>query len=409
MSIGPSIPGQMLLDTAVLANPNAFYRQLVEQAPVWQVGTSDVYTVNSYAAVTEACRRVEDFSSNLVYLLYRDAEGLPGRELHRLGQGEGPQILATADPPVHARHKKLISPEFSPKRIASLEAQLVHMTRERLVAGLDTGRMEFMTKLANLIPIDVVTELIAFKERNTQALFDAAVVQTDMLASAISREELQKRLNFSSDTFAWVFLQLQQAIQSPGDGILGLLARAINSGEIEIPLTMGVILTLFAAGGESTSSLIGNTILMLAEDQSLQHRLRREPELIGKFIEESLRLESPFRHHMRIAKCDTSLCGIEIPEGATMLMMWGAANRDPAMFDRPDEIDLDRPRRHVGFGSGIHVCLGNTLARLEARIVVETLLESTSEFGIDSMERLKWVPSLAVRRLDKLPLVLIPR
>jgi cytochrome P450 len=90
-------------------------------------------------------------------------------------------------------------------------------------------------------------------------------------------------------------------------------------------------------------------------------------------------------------------------------MMWGAANRDPAIFDRPDEIDLDRPRRHVGFGSGIHVCLGNTLARLEARVVVETLLESTIEFGIDSTERSKWVPSLAVRRLDKLPLVLRPR
>jgi cytochrome P450 len=155
--------------------------------------------------------------------------------------------------------------------------------------------------------------------------------------------------------------------------------------------------------------LIGNSVLMLAKDQDLQRRLRQEPALIPKLIEESLRLESPFRHHMRIAKHDAVLCGVTIPQGATMLMMWGAANRDGAMFDEPDRINLDRPRRHVGFGSGIHVCLGNTLARLEARVIIEGLLSATSEFHADEREDARWAPSLAVRRLDKLPLVLVPR
>ena len=401
------IAGHLLLDPDVLDDPNTFYSRLVKQVPVWRVGETDIYTVNSYGAVTEACRRVEDFSSNLVYLLYREPDGLPGREKHSLGGGETSQVLATADPPRHASHKKLISSEFSPKRIASLEAQLKEMTRERLAGGLRTGRIEFMTELANLIPIDVVSELIAFTERNTQALFDAAIIQTDMLASAISKEELESRLTFSSETTAWVFMQLQAAMQGPGEGILGLLAAGINAGEVDIPLAMAVLLTLFAAGGESTSSLIGNSVLMLARDKALQQRLREQPDLIAKFIEESLRLESPFRYHMRIAKRDAELCGVNIPEGSTMLMMWGAANRDPAMFERPGEIDLDRPRRHVGFGSGIHVCLGNTLARLEARVVIASLLEATSEFGVKDGEAPRWVPSLAVRRLDRLPLVLL--
>lgn len=219
---------------------------------------------------------------------------------------------------------------------------------------------------------------------------------------------MQRRLNFSNETFGWVFLQLQQAIEAPGGGILGHLARAINAGEIDIPLAMAVLLTLFAAGGESTSSLIGNAAYILARDGELQQRLRDEPALIPKFIEEVLRIESPFRHHMRVARRDTQLCGVDIPEGATLLLMWGAANRDPAAFERADEIDLDRPRRHVAFGSGIHVCLGNTLARLEGRVVIASLLAATRHFALDDVQMPKWVPSLAVRRLDRLPLVLEP-
>jgi cytochrome P450 len=282
------------------------------------------------------------------------------------------------------------------------------MTAERLAPGLAAGRIEFMGELGNLIPIDVVGEIIGFSERNTEALFSAAIVQTDILASAISKEELEKRLNFSNETFGWVFMQLQQAMQAPGEGILGHLARAINAGDIDIPLAMTVLLTLFAAGGESTSSLIGNAVHILAQDRNLQQRLRAEPGLIPKFVEEVLRIESPFRYHMRVVKRDSQLCGVDLPEGATLLLMWGAANRDPAVFENPGEIDLDRPRRHVAFGSGIHVCLGSTLARLEARVVLEGLLAATRVFALDDGAPPKWVPSLAVRRLDRLPLVLMP-
>lgn len=401
-----TIQGTALLDDQVLNEPADFYARLIAEAPVWQVADSNVFTVISYAAVTEASRRTADFSSNLRYFLYRDERGLPGRLLHRMAGVEGVNVLATADPPQHAQHKKVISPEFSPHRIASLEERLRAMTRDRLAAGREGDRIEFMSAVANMIPIEVIIDLIAFRERNTEALFQTAIVQTDMLACAISREELERRVSFTDNTFLWVFQQLQSAMAAPGEGILGLLAAALNAGDIEVPFAMAVLLTLFAAGGESTSSLIGNSVMLLAENLDLQAKLRAQPHLIPKLIEESLRLQSPFRHHMRLATRDTELCGTRIPEGATLLLMWGAANRDPAQFEQPDKIDLDRPRKHVGFGSGIHVCLGNTLARLEARVVLETLLASTHAFTLDQAQGPKWVPSLAVRRLDRLPLVI---
>jgi cytochrome P450 len=359
--------------------------------------------VSSFAAVSEACQRTDDFSSNLRYFLYRDERGLPARERHRWGTS---QILATADPPLHSQHKKVISPAFSPGRIAQLEAQVIERTHQYLAPGLASGQIEFMHKLANRIPIEVVSDLIAFTERNTDALLRMAAVQTEMLAGAFPREKLLEKLSYSDDTQLWIVQQLQGAIAQPGEGILGALARSIGTGEVEMMVAIAIISILFAAGGKSTSSLIGNAVHMLALDQDLQNRLRGEPRLIPQFLEEALRLQSPFRHHMRVAARSATLGGIEIPEGTTLLLMWGAANRDPAKFERPDEIVLDRPRRHVAFGSGIHVCLGNTLARLEARIILETLLAATAQFALDPAEPPKQVPSLAVRWFETLSLVI---
>jgi cytochrome P450 len=359
--------------------------------------------VSSFAAVSEACRRTEDFSSNLRYLLYRDERGLPARETHRWGSS---QILATADPPLHSQHKKVISPAFSPGRIAQLEAQVVERTKHYLASRLAAGKIEFMHQLANRIPIEVVSDLIAFTERNTDALLRMAVVQTEMLAGAFPREKLLEKLSCSDDTQQWIVQQLQDAMVQPGEGILGALARGVGAGEVEMMVAIAILAILFSAGGKSTSIMIGNAVHMLALDQDLQNRLRGEPRLIPQFLEEALRLQSPFRHHMRVAARTAMLGGIEIPEGATLLLMWGAANRDPAMFERPDELVLDRPRRHVAFGSGIHVCIGNTLARLEARIILETLLAATTKFELDPIEPPIQVPSLAVRWFETLPLLM---
>ena len=142
---------------------------------------------------------------------------------------------------------------------------------------------------------------------------------------------------------------------------------------------LAILHTLLSAGGESTTSLLGNAVRLLAEHQDLQEHLRQRPRADPEFVEEALRLEPPFRYHMRSVPKDTTLGGVNIPAGATVLLLWGAANRDAAVFDRPDEVDLQRqvPRRHVAFGRGIHHCVGAPLARIEARIVLTVLLERT--------------------------------
>jgi cytochrome P450 len=401
--MGAAVPGELLLDPATIENPYHFYRQLVAEAPVWQAGESDIFTVSSYERLTEAAGRVEDFSSNLRYLLYRDERGLPARERHGLPDV---QILATVDPPVHAVHRKIVAAAFSPNRLAALEATIAALTVRLVNEALSTGEIDFMATVANLIPIEIVSALVGFKDADVSVLLKAAFASTDILAGVISCETLRERTSFSTETSLWIARQLESAIGEHRAGIIGELAEAVQSNVIEPIVAIAILHILLSAGGESTTSLIGNAVRILAEDGALQQQLRGNPALIPSFVEEVLRLEAPFRHHMRWVPKATTLGGIHIPAGATVLLMWGAANRDPEKFERPDELILDRPRRHVTFGSGIHTCLGNTLARLEARMVIQTLLRLTRALTLDARRPIKRVQSLAVRRYEELPLVL---
>jgi cytochrome P450 len=163
---------------------------------------------------------------------------------------------------------------------------------------------------------------------------------------------------------------------------------------------------LFSAGGESTASLLGSAAWILATQPEIQRQVRDNPELLTAFIEEALRYEPPFRGHYRHVVDDTCLAGVDLPAGSHLLLLWGAANRDPAHFDEPNVFRLDRAKSkgHVTFGKGAHFCVGAALARLEAQIVLRRLLNNTS--WIEAAEVGAWLPSILVRRLDRLELAI---
>ena len=212
----------------------------------------------------------------------------------------------------------------------------------------------------------------------------------------------------STDIQAWLEEQLEIAKQEPGADILTSIGRGVDSGAFDLREGIVILQTLLAAGGESTTSLMGNSVRMLAERPDLQQDLRDNPERIPAFVEEALRLESPFRSMPRSVKHDTTLGGVVIPAGATVLLMFAAGNRDAAAFEDPDEIVLERPRRHLTFGSGIHMCVGNPLARLEGRVMLSALLKRTSSFALDPNDQPEWVNSLQVRRHERLSLKVVP-
>lgn len=401
------IPATMLLDPAVIDDPYPFYRRLHAEAPVWLVPGTGVCVVSSFAHVAEATSRVEDFSSRMYHFLYRDDAGLPSR----LAFGDGTQTLAAADPPVHTVHRKAVFPDLVAKRMSELEPEIAEVTQRCLDEALAGSSVEFMATVGNRVPIALITQLIGFRDCELGTLLQAAFDSTAQVGARITLDELNVLLVKSAETYGWITEQLATYGTAADDEILGTIARGVHDGVLGQHDAIIILQTLLSAGGESTTSLLGNSVRILAEQPDLQQRLREDPELMGAFIEEALRLESPFRFLPRHTAHPTNLGGVDIPEGTTVLLLWGAANRDATKFEAPDEVRLDRPRprHHLAFGRGIHQCVGAPLARLEARVVLTALLARTTEFGRDPNQSPKWFDSLQVRRHEHLPLVIDAR
>jgi cytochrome P450 len=398
----------MLLDPAVLQNPYDFYATLRAQAPVWVVPGTDVVAVSTFALLSEAVARPEDFSSTMHCLLYRDRDGLPAR----LDFGEAAMpTLATADPPVHTTHRRAVFPELVARRMRALEDDIRALSATAVKQALNDGTFDFMATIGNVVPITVVANLIGFRDIDPMQLLEAAFDSTTMVGGTMSMDELSALVARAETIEAWIADQIAGTAEGAEEGILLAVRRALDADALQMGEAAIILHTLLSAGGESTTSLLGNAVRMLAEDPALQQRLREKPQDLDVFVEEALRLESPFRQMMRSVPHDTTLGGVDIASGSTVLLLFAAGNRDGAQFDDPDQIDLtrDSPKRHLAFGHGIHFCVGAALARIEARAVLGAILEQTRDFTLDPDRGPQWVDSLLVRRHSQLHVCATPR
>lgn len=401
-----AIPATALLDPEVIEDPYPFYRRLQAEAPVWRVPGTNVVVVSSFDLVTEATARVEDFSSHMKALLFKNDDGLP----EQLSFGDmAQQTLATADPPDHALHRRTVFPELVAKRMLALESGISALAADCVQRALAEGRTDFMATVGNLVPITVINDLVGFRDSDPQDLLKAAFDSTAMLGSVLASADLDALIGRIGPVHEWIRQQMEavraEDSDNGSDNVLGAIAAGVEAGTFSEYEATIMLHTLLSAGGETTSSLLGNAVLMLAEHPDLQQQLRQQPDRLPDFIEEVLRLESPFRMMMRSVPRPTSLGDVDLHEGDTLLMLFGAANRDPAQFERPDEVELDRgnARTHLAFGKGIHYCVGARLARLEGQIVLAELLARTSHIELEPHAPPRRARSLLVRRLDVLP------
>ena len=386
-----------------LQDPYPLYDRLRAEGPVHQIGDSGFYVVCDWAAINDTVNRPEDFSSNLTATMTLTAEGTVGPfEMDGLG---GPtQILATADDPSHAAHRKMLVPQLAAKKIRAMEPFIADTFGRLWTDNLRGGRIEWMGALANRLPMMVVARLIGVPADDVDQLIRWACASTQLLDGLVDEEQLA-----SSGVAAWelgnyIHDHMGRAAADPRDDLLGALATACSSGEFEQLTAQLMMIILFSAGGESTGSLLGNAMGILATRPDVQQHVRENPDLLMPFIEEALRYEPPFRGHYRHVVDDTTLGGTQLPAGSRLLLLWGAANRDPAQFDAPHEFRLDRPggKGHITFGKGAHFCVGAALARFEAQIVLRAVLERTSR--IEAVDLGPWLPSILVRRREHLEL-----
>jgi cytochrome P450 family 144 len=388
---------------AALQDPYPLYDRMRAEAPVHRIGDSLFYVVCGWDAVLEAVERVDDFSSNLTAtMVYHDDGTVTPFDMGPLGDPS--HALATADDPLHAIHRKILLPHLSAKRVRIIE-EFAANTADRLWdENLHHGQIEWMNAIANRLPMMVVARLLGLPDGDVDNLIRLAYAATTLLDGIVTPDQLQEAGMAAMKLSSYVLKHFEKASASGESGLIADLATRYASGELEQTPALAIMLTLFGAAGESTASLLGSAAGILTDRPEIQHQLRENPELLGVFIEEALRFESPFRGHFRHVLCDTTLAGVQLPADSHLLLMWGAANRDPAHVETPNVFRLDRTsaKDHLTFGKGVHFCVGAALARLEARIALGMLLERTS--WIEAVDVGDWLPSILVRRRERLQL-----
>ncbi|MBV9514793.1 MAG: cytochrome P450 [Mycobacteriaceae bacterium] len=390
-----------------IQDPYPLYERMLAVGPVHQIGGSGFFAVCSWDAVSDAIARPEDFSSNLTATMMCRPDGtVAAFEMAELG---GPtQALATADDPAHAVHRKALIPQLAAKRIHAFEPFIAATADHLWDTASDAGRIEWMSAMANRLPMMIVGRIIGVPDEDIDKLVRWGYAATQVVEGLVNEEQLTAAGIAVMELGGYISAQFQQAAADPQDNLLGDLATACAADELDEVTAQVMMITLFSAGGESTASLIGSAAWVLATRPEIQQQVRDQPVLLSAFLEEVLRYEPPFRGHYRHVVSDTTLCGVDLPSGSRLLLLWGAANRDPSHFTEPNAFRLDRSggKDHITFGKGAHFCVGAALARLEAQIVIGQLLERTPK--IEAVETGRWLPSLLVRRLERLALALSP-
>jgi len=394
--------GLDLFEDGFVQDPYPLYARMLADGPVHAVGDSGFYAVCGWDAVNDVVARPHDFSSNLTATMtYNDgtvgtfAMGEVGAEM---------QALATADDPAHAVHRKLLVPHLAAKHINALES-FVGVAEDVLWnEGVHGGVVEWMSAMANRLPMMVIGRLIGVPDEDIDQLGQWGYAATKVVEGLVSPDELTAAGVAVMQLAGYIMDRFPSAAAEPKDNLFSTLALACAAGELADLTALNMVATLFSAGGESTASLIGSAAYVLATRPDIQRRIRESPDLLAAFLEEVLRYEPPFRGHYRHVLNDTSLAGAHIAAGSRLLLLWGAANRDSSHFEDANDFRLDRVsgKAHISFGKGAHFCVGAALARMEARIVIGRLLERTTWFEAAATGR--WLPSLLVRRLEHLEL-----
>ena len=401
------------------ADPTTFYSRLHTGSPVQRIGESSFFAVGSWDLIADAVRRPEDFSSNLTATMVWHGDGTVS-EFPVAGLGDAMHVLATADGARHRDHRKLAMRSVSPARIRELEPTIRRCLTEAWADDLRGGRIDWVSAVAQRIPMEVATAVIGLPVADRATLTRWAIATNVLIDGVITPDQLTTATAAVGELTAYLSAALRHTdtdtdtdtgagagSEESGPTALGEVARRVADGSLDHETAVMILFQLVAAGAESTTSLLNSVVWLLDRHPDVAGRLRRDPDLIPVFVEEALRLETPFRGHFRHVVADTTLGDAHLPAGSHIFLMWGAANRDPAHFVDPAAIDLDPAARrsHLAFGKGMHLCVGAALARLQARLAVEHLLRSTTAFRVD-LTQAAWEPGVLVRRFTTLPLTI---
>jgi cytochrome P450 len=386
-----------LLAPKVRMNPYPLYAELRRSAPVSQVDPGGLWAVARYADVITVMKNPRLFSSEGIRRTYRPAW---------ISNYPIADSMLVMDPPHHTRLRSLVNRAFGASVMTRLEPRVRELARH-IATALPAGQtVDFVEAFSVRVPIAVLGDLVGIPPSLHTRLKQWAEVMTQFTSVGPEDTGLQERIRATvaeaRDHFEQV---LEERRRAPRDDLMSDLLRASVDGQaLTATDLMGFMFLLLIGGLETTVHLLSTSVLKLQEDPALMARLRAEPELLPRFIDEMLRHSGPVHGVVRLVTDEVELGGVRIPRGERLLLLMASANRDETQFPDADRFDLDRPGpQNLPFGHGVHFCLGAQLARMEARLALEALLARFSRLTLGE-EPARWNVSLVMRGPTLLPL-----
>jgi len=386
--------------------PFHVYQQLQEEAPVWQMPGTNVFVVTRYDDIREIIRDPGRFSSSFSALLNT---GSSNEEVNTIyGQGyEMVETLLTQDPPRHRVYRNLVNKVFSNKRIEGMRSEVEKMSNELIDQWIDEPEVDLLNRFCVPLPIYVISDQLGVPRSELSLIkkwSDASASRLGRLADEEEQIQNAKDIVEFQHYFAALLDRMREA---PEDNIISDLANnTIDEGRLLTkPEALGMIQQILVAGNETSTSAIAGGVVLLIQNPDQQAMLRQHPDLIPAAVEEILRLETPTSGMWRRATADTEIGGVDIPEGAFLMVRFAAGNRDESIFTDGGAMSVARENAdsHLAFGQGTHFCLGAQLARMEMQVALTGLLNRTTDWAlVEGKNPLKHSPNVLLRGLTDL-------
>jgi cytochrome P450 len=385
-------------DVDITANPYPIYARLREEAPIYHNERYDFWAISRHVDVEKAIADWRTFSnqrSDILELMKSD-----------FAMPEG--VMMFEDPPVHTVLRGLMSRVFTPRRMAAIEDQIRQYCINCLDPWVGSDSFDIVAELASMMPMRVIGMLLGIPESEQVSVRDAndanlrtrrgapmKVASADKIADGrIYAEYVEWRSHNPSDDLMTALLNVQFEDE---DGVTRKLTRKEVLHYTQV---------VAGAGNETTGRLIGWLAKVLAEHPDQRRQVQDDRDLLLRAVDETLRFEPTGPHVARYATADFELHGTTVPAGSAILLLFGAANRDPARYENPDTFDIHRENiSHLTFGKGVHYCLGANLARLEGKVALDELLNRWPEWDIDYATA-ELAPTSTVRGWEQLRIVL---
>ena len=397
-----------LLSPEFYANPYPFYHQLRDADPVHWSDTWKSWVLTRYSDVSAVLRDFSRFSNVGRIDLFLEQLPEEGREKMGPLKGHFSKAITHLDPPDHTRIRKLLKTVLSTRLVQSMRPRIVTLVNELISAVRGVGRMDVIRDFAYPLPAIVLGEMLGIppedRDQYKKWSDDIGVGLVGTGRAALDNIERARQSLFELTDYLRP-LVAQRRQHPRNDLISNLLAIEVKGDRLSERELFSTCITLILAGHGTTTNLIGNGLLALMRHPDQLEALKNDPSLIEMAVEELLRYDSPLQRIWRMATEDVEIDGRQICKGQIVLPTMGAANRDPVEFSEPDRLNirrLDNP--HVALGTGIHLCVGGSLARLQGAIAINALLQRLPSLQLET-EALAWEPNLFHRGLKSLPVV----